>query len=74
MGSPDLVYELIDRLVLHFPLIVNEAFEYATAQRLFDRLVEKLHYSHNNLFNSYDYVPRVLKCSLPDYQPQNQSR
>ncbi|SJL03776.1 uncharacterized protein ARMOST_07133 [Armillaria ostoyae] len=61
---PDLVYELTDRLVLHFPLIVNEAFKYATTKRLFDRLVEKLHYSHNNLFNSYYCVPRVLKMFI----------
>ncbi len=47
---PDLVYRLIIRLVIHFPLVVNGALEYATAKRLFDRLVEKLHYSHNNLF------------------------
>ncbi|PBK99431.1 hypothetical protein ARMGADRAFT_1025640 [Armillaria gallica] len=61
---PDLVYKLIKCLVIHFPLIVNEAFEYATAKRLFDRLVEKLHYSYHNLFNSYHSVPLVLKMFI----------
>ncbi len=72
---PGLVYELIDHLALHFPLIVNEAFEYATAKRLFDRLVEKLHYSHNNLSNSYYSVPRVLKMfisGLPSSKSESQ--
>ncbi|KAK0446719.1 hypothetical protein EV421DRAFT_2017668 [Armillaria borealis] len=63
-NPPDLVYQLTDRLAVHFPLIVNEAFEYATAKRLFDRLVEKLHYSHNNLFNSYHCVPDILKMFI----------
>ncbi|KAK0217933.1 hypothetical protein IW262DRAFT_1103731 [Armillaria fumosa] len=64
MNLPDPVYELLNRLPVHFPLIVNEAFEYATAKRLFDRLVERLHYSHNNLFNSYYVVPRILKMFI----------
>ncbi len=72
---PDLVYELTGHLVLHFPLIVNVAFEYATAKRLFDRLVEKLHYSYSNLFNSYYSVPRVLKMfitGLPSSKSESQ--
>ncbi|PBK99421.1 hypothetical protein ARMGADRAFT_1074297 [Armillaria gallica] len=60
---PDLVYRLIIRLVIHFPLVVNGALEYATAKRLFDRLVEKLHYSHNNLSNSYS-VTQVLEMFI----------
>ncbi|PBK99433.1 hypothetical protein ARMGADRAFT_1025642 [Armillaria gallica] len=72
---PDLVDELIDRLNLHFPLIVNEAFEYATTQRLFDRLVEKLHYTHNNILNSYYPVPQVLNMfitGLPSSKSESQ--
>ncbi|KAK0238882.1 hypothetical protein EDD85DRAFT_951100 [Armillaria nabsnona] len=72
---PDLVYELIKCLVLHFPLIANVAFEYATTKRLFDRLVEKLHYSHYNLFNSYHSVPLVLKMfitGLPSSKSESQ--
>ncbi|PBK99424.1 hypothetical protein ARMGADRAFT_1074300 [Armillaria gallica] len=73
--SPDLVYELTDRLVIHFPLIVDEAFEYATVKRLFDRLVEKLHYSHNNRLNSYYPVPQVLNMfitGLPSSKSESQ--
>ncbi|KAK0238881.1 hypothetical protein EDD85DRAFT_1022338 [Armillaria nabsnona] len=72
---PDLVYDLINRLVIHFPRIVNEAFEYATAKRLFDRLVEKLHYSHNNPLSSSYSVPRVLKMfitGLPSSKSESQ--
>ncbi|KAK0188902.1 hypothetical protein F5146DRAFT_1140467 [Armillaria mellea] len=70
-NTPDLVYELTNRLVLHFPLIANGAFEYASANRLFDRLVEKLQYSHNNLRNSYYCVPTVLKMFITGLTSSN---
>ncbi|KAK0488930.1 hypothetical protein IW261DRAFT_1557426 [Armillaria novae-zelandiae] len=56
----DVVCELTDRLAVHFPLIVNVVFEYATAQRLFDCLVERLHYS----LKSYYFIPKVLKIFI----------
>ncbi|KAK0188936.1 hypothetical protein F5146DRAFT_1225613 [Armillaria mellea] len=63
------LYALIDHLVLHFPLIVNEAFEYATAKRLFDCLVENPHYNYRyspngNLLNSYHPVRQSLKMFI----------
>ncbi|PBK72335.1 hypothetical protein ARMSODRAFT_909938 [Armillaria solidipes] len=61
INPPDLVFELL-RLLIQFPPIMNGAFEYAVAKRLFDRLDEALYNSHN-LPNAY-YIPQVLEMFI----------
>ncbi|SJL03734.1 uncharacterized protein ARMOST_07091 [Armillaria ostoyae] len=67
---PHLLYELIDCLT-RFPPIMNEAFKYAVAKRLFDRLVEKLHYSHDNAFHCIysSYISTVLETFITGLPP-----
>ncbi len=65
---PDIIYELI-HLLIQFPPIMSQAFEYAATKRLFDRLVEKLHYSHHNLFNGFHCIQFVLKMFITGLPP-----
>ncbi|PBK72336.1 hypothetical protein ARMSODRAFT_972962 [Armillaria solidipes] len=60
-NCPDIVSELI-HLLIQFPPIMSQAFEYAVAKRLFDRLIEA-HYNRHNLRSSY-YVLQVLKMFI----------
>ncbi len=48
------VYALVRRL-FHFPPIVNEAFKYATAERLFDKVVEMLRYHPDDFYDRLYY-------------------
>ncbi|SJL03731.1 uncharacterized protein ARMOST_07088 [Armillaria ostoyae] len=48
------VYALVRRL-FHFPPIVNEAFKYAAAERLFDRVVEMLRYHPDDFYDRLYY-------------------
>ncbi|KAK0501246.1 hypothetical protein EDD18DRAFT_729096 [Armillaria luteobubalina] len=60
-ASHNRLYELIHH-VIRFPPIMNEAFKYAVANRLFDRVAEKLHHSRDSSFDwifSSD-IPLVL--------------
>ncbi|PBK72338.1 hypothetical protein ARMSODRAFT_1016307 [Armillaria solidipes] len=72
IDPPDRLYELLHCLV-QFPPIMNQAFEYAGAMRLFDRLVEKLHYSHGNPFDCIhsSYIPTVLEMFITGLPPSN---
>ncbi|KAK0238845.1 hypothetical protein EDD85DRAFT_522024 [Armillaria nabsnona] len=67
-NCPDIVSKLI-RLLIQFPPIISQAFEYAATKRLFDRLVEKLRYSHHNLFHGFHCMQVVLKMFITGLPP-----